>query len=546
MNLYRKQATILVNLFSSDEPINGVLLSQRSNVSLKTLKKEIDEINEGFYDKGFAIVSRTGLGYEIEVHEPVIFNEFKNETKAMFYRNEFFRNSQADMIHYIIRQVLVKDNTYINQIANDCFCSISTVNRCMQSVRVRIQDYGLKLENHTNSGMRAEGNEWLFRLALVNEYKIYHDFKSSSSYRHEESFEKEFIGNHELRNMLEQKAEEVLHEYSYIIPFDAVRKLVYLCILTITRRKYSSALHEDFKDYPEIECMTETDIVKTIFSSLPDSKSTVYDDEEIRSIAVFLKANQVIYYTQFAEMRSYREISDLVNGFFKYAKDRINFEGMDMTEVKKDLACNLASMEIKSKYDIHGSHADTNHFLNDGLISLDCCAILYLYLKNNASFTVQKRDALNFYYIFSRAASIRNESKIKKVLIVSRYGFYYSKNLANICGRIDTQDQLYFIPCEFLDIRNYDLNEIYAIATDIDEIRHTIKSKPIYMIHYYREKKQLYSMIHSLMNSKEEFMAEIFHKEDLIYLDGAMNLEEIVKYLSDTLLTDQKKTLFSR
>ena len=138
MNLYRKQATILVNLFSSDEPINGVLLSQRSNVSLKTLKKEIDEINEGFSDKGFAIVSRTGLGYEIEVHEPVIFNEFKNETKAMFYRNEFFRNSQADMIHYIIRQVLVKDNTYINQIANDCFCSISTVNRCMIPSTVKI------------------------------------------------------------------------------------------------------------------------------------------------------------------------------------------------------------------------------------------------------------------------------------------------------------------------------------------------------------------------------------------------------------------------
>ena len=55
MGLYNDQAAILAYLFNSREPVQGSLISTKLNISLKTLKKEIDYLDEICRDNGIII-----------------------------------------------------------------------------------------------------------------------------------------------------------------------------------------------------------------------------------------------------------------------------------------------------------------------------------------------------------------------------------------------------------------------------------------------------------------------------------------------------------
>ena len=114
--LFRQQAAILVAMFNTSETVNGSVLSQNGRFSVKTLKREIAEINLNFASaNGFFIESITGVGYRLVIKDAVKYQAFKEQITAKYYRYEYFRNSQADMVHYMLRRFLTEINSLIKE-----------------------------------------------------------------------------------------------------------------------------------------------------------------------------------------------------------------------------------------------------------------------------------------------------------------------------------------------------------------------------------------------------------------------------------------------
>lgn len=81
MGLYHDQATILIQLFHSNQPLGGDLLCQKIGIGLRTLKKEIDLINDICMQNGCSIRSKMGEGYFLEVSDPAAFEMFRDDVK---------------------------------------------------------------------------------------------------------------------------------------------------------------------------------------------------------------------------------------------------------------------------------------------------------------------------------------------------------------------------------------------------------------------------------------------------------------------------------
>jgi biotin operon repressor len=538
MSLFRKQAQILVTLFRTKGPVSGEQLAHNGGFSQKTLKKEIDEINaSAAAENGFVILSKAGMGYEIEVSDPKRFHSFREQTIAGFYRFEFFRNSQADMVHYILRRLLTEDGVFLTQIAEDCYCSTSTVNRCMKAVRQRLDVYHLKIVNHTNSGLFIEGREWDIRLALVSEYQIYSTYRIEGPYAGPEKIDRLFLSGGEYRAMITGTVRRVLTEKNYYLPFEGVRKFVNLVILTFTRRRYKEGLWESEPQFRRNSYDEEAAVITRIFQSLPDANSLDVSEVEVLSLCSFLKAARLIRPADFEKRDDRNELAGDGEEFIRYLKSQYMIGEDDLAEFRPDFFCHLAMLKERLANDLHYSHTDVRPAMYDGLAGYDMCVELYWFLRDKG-IGLTPYDAMSFYYLFTYILSSSQQSHPLRVLLISRYGYYYAKNLAEHCSRVAVQPKVEFVPAEYLMIEKLDLREYAAIATDIDEIRKNYSRYPTVQIFYFRYIPAILNMVQEIVLPRSFFCEKIFRPQDLLYI-SAETINDVYAYLEEQLLKEE-------
>ena len=69
MELFNNQVSVLNVLFNHETPVNANIIASMINTSLKTVKKEIDDLNLICQDYGCEIISYPGSGYQMSHHK---------------------------------------------------------------------------------------------------------------------------------------------------------------------------------------------------------------------------------------------------------------------------------------------------------------------------------------------------------------------------------------------------------------------------------------------------------------------------------------------
>ncbi len=537
MELFRRQVVILITLFNAKEPVSGVVLSQKSGLSLNTLKKEIDEVNHSCEPYGFEILSKTGSGYEISIHDDTKFYAFRRKIQSRYYRNLFFRDSQTDRVHFIVRHMLSHDSLFVDDIADECFCSVSTINRDMRAVKLRLERRGLKLVNHTNRGMKVEGSEWNIRLALIDEYHIYRDFETTYDVP-EDAFERLFLTDTTAREHIAESVRGTLEQYHYQVSYNTIADLENLFVVTVTRQKLAGGL-KDYEDrFMRPGTEIETEIIRQIQARVSLIQQVSLSSLEIASLASYLHACRVMTHARLGYDPEKEQAYAYADGFLAYLESEMDLMEVDLRGLREDLACNLLTLKRKGDLNIHTSYSDVANFHRDGLISLDYCALLYLWLKDHTDIICSERDILTVYYVFSYFSKARDFHLRKRVLVVSRYGIYAARTLAYQFQKrtASSSNQIEYIPCEYLNIRHFDLGEIDCIATDIEELQNEFPEMPIVPVHFYRTAGQINDVARRMVIPREVFRREVFSPDDLIYTDKVRNEKELEQLIREKIL----------
>ena len=538
MGLYHDQAQILLNIYNSSEPLGGDLICQRMGIGLKTLKKEIDIINDNCSKYGGVIRSKMGEGYYLDIEDAEAFDIFIDDIKRKFYSNLFFRGGQSERMHLILRQFLSGASLSIDDLAELCLCSESTVNRDMKLVRKRLGEYHLSLVKDKKYGLKIEGSEWHIRLALITEYVFYNGFETVQHFGVETNINEMFLHKGIYADMLIDRMHLAFSLCDYHVPYYTYDNMANMIILTLTRKKYSNALDQDLEWFLKADVEKEKVVIAKIFENMPVLSGFELSEAELLALSIFLKSHRVIKYRDFLELEGHEEMEELVDGFIAYMEGIYDTNHLDTGILRKDLCCELTRLNWKEDYEIITLRQRINNFTRDGLLGLDFCTLLYLYLKEQKGQDPLGNNIALFYYIFTqfnRHCMLNNKVRI---LVVSRLGFYSARSLAgNIRTKVN-RPQIEFQPIEYYELDNINMSEVDGIMTDIDSMKEEYYYKPVYFIRYFRNQSEIDQLTKEVLNRKYG-VEKLFTPEDIYYMEDPKDYAEVEEFIFANVLSEK-------
>ncbi len=544
MKIFRDQAAILVILFNTTRYISGAVLADYSRIGIKTLKKDVDYLNDICKDNGCEIISKVGIGYQLDIYDKKLYYEFRNEIERKYYSFYFYCNAQSERIHYIIRQLLIKGGINIQYLMDKCNYSESTIRRDLSALKKKVENYQLTFINKTNKGMYLIGDEWNIRLLLVNENYIYNNF-DKVYFLDKEAIDDVFMNHHGFREMVYFKLYKALQESNYYVSYESLTNIGDMVLVTLKRKKNSRKL-KDNPVFKNVDLEEEKRIVLSLFNSIEGEGDSALDNTELNYLAAYLKGYKVFRYYEFEKLAISNNVSNIVNGFLDYLNAYYDISSYDMTVLRKDLCCEIASMLIRTGFGVHINPKLISQFKQDGLLNLDLCSLLYRYLRENTTIDCNPNDTAMLYYSFSLFAKERGKNHRIKIMVVSKNGYFVSRTMAyQFETLIGAGYSIEFIPVEYLRIKEEEIRDIAGFITDVDCLKQQFPTFPVVDSHFLRRKSEIRKAVNEIIYNSVLNKDNIFTGKDIYYVDSFNNIKDIEKYIREHILkADEDKDLF--
>ena len=143
-------------------------LANKINFSSKTVRKDIQELNNLIFEKGAFIESKSGVGFKFVISDKTKFSKFiQDEWPKYAIKNSF--SSQEYRVNYIILHLLKSSNyTKSEQFLDTLFISRSLLNQDLKLVREILAENRIEIISKPHHGMKIKACEIDIRYFLVN------------------------------------------------------------------------------------------------------------------------------------------------------------------------------------------------------------------------------------------------------------------------------------------------------------------------------------------------------------------------------------------
>ncbi|WP_042222128.1 BglG family transcription antiterminator [Oceanobacillus manasiensis] len=154
---------ILQLLLSSKQAITSKEISLELQVSSKTARNDLKDLQPLLIDNNIKLVSIRGKGYELLPSD--------KEKVALLLEQQALQSSPIepeDRVHFLMEKLLMQ-TTYIKleDMAEELFVSRSSLQGDLRQVREILHDYHLALEQKPNYGIKVVGDEMQIRFCIA-------------------------------------------------------------------------------------------------------------------------------------------------------------------------------------------------------------------------------------------------------------------------------------------------------------------------------------------------------------------------------------------
>jgi len=164
----------ILSILEQKHSVSLETLTEKLNVSSKTIKNEIKKLNDQLDNSAFVDIKHG-------VYKIYIFDRFKFErVKQEIYSQRDFLNSPQRRMAFIVYKLINSEKSYlIDDLAYEMNVARTTIINDMKKIKEILSDYNLSIIGRPNNGIILEGNELDIRnFILENIYEItYEDFK---------------------------------------------------------------------------------------------------------------------------------------------------------------------------------------------------------------------------------------------------------------------------------------------------------------------------------------------------------------------------------
>ncbi len=466
--LTNRSLAILQNLIKNGGNGNIKILAEQNGISERSVRYDIDNINEYLNDKGLSGIEKLSKG-NLKIDKTSKIEEY-------LYKNyKQYLLVPEDRVTYILIEILFNGLINLNKISQELDISRSTVKIDLKNVKEILERYSLELRLKHRTGLVLLGEEDKIRklklkilMKYFRQYEIYK--KGEAAYSLKDIFIIEeldrYIGDISIENIkvfidyIQKLINKIISDEAY----DIITSYLIISIFRIRKEKFLDKVqNENFlKNTQEYNTITRG------MGILEANYGVNLSELEVLKITDYFLGSHT-YNFDYSYYENWVEVEILVKKLIEkfdqkidvdISKDNILLDGL-INHIKPTL------YRIKNSIELQNSIYDEvfDSYPNLFNITSEVIGELEEFIDGKLS-----KDEIAFLVIHFKAAIDRNKHKIKdvkKVLIVCGLGYGSSKLLAQQIKETYTIDIVDIIPNHFLE-KYLNNPEIDLIITTLD------------------------------------------------------------------------------
>lgn len=156
---------ILNILLSTKEPVVINSIAKKLNVSNKTIRNNLNDIEEIVCNSGLKLIKTPGVGILLDGSDDIKLR-FIDQIKDRIGKNVEPYSPEARKKYILKRLFMSYENITMQQVADELYVSRVTIYKDLEDVEKWLNDYNLKLLRKTNYGIEVVGQEESLRNAI--------------------------------------------------------------------------------------------------------------------------------------------------------------------------------------------------------------------------------------------------------------------------------------------------------------------------------------------------------------------------------------------
>lgn len=291
---------ILLAFIHNNIPLTSEQLSVTANVSTRTIKKDIVELNEYLKSFNIEILSKPGVGYSININNDFLYNQLLLEMKRRDIQTaQMIPKYRYERVNYIIKKLLTVDYYItLEDLIDEMYISRSTLTADFKEVREIFKDYNLELVSKPNYGIILVGDEISMRLC-ISEY-FFHTDISTGYFAADNAM---FVSNTNQNEItfVKQLLVEITEKYNIHMSDLSIQNFVVHILIAIRRWKFYNYVKIDQKTLDE-----QRNLKSKEFAAAKELKSSIEEKMEI-----LLPDDEVIYFSMHLKSKHINELDEI-------------------------------------------------------------------------------------------------------------------------------------------------------------------------------------------------------------------------------------------
>lgn len=275
---------ILQELLAAKSPITSDFLAKKLQVSSRTVRNDMKELESILSVNGASIISVRGTGYELVIQEDSKFRSYLQDLVQT--KTGYSLSSSEERISYLLRRLLLTDQFLkLDMLAEEMYVSKSTIQNDLKDVKKALQKYDVIIETRPNYGIRVKGDELKLRFCM-SEYLF-------APSRDPISEKVSFLDKEEFQIIRKVVLEQIKQNHIRLSDIGLNNLLIHIAIACVRIRNgnYVSILSTELKDIMD---ESEYEVAKKIVKQLEESLDVRFPPDEIGYITIHFIGNKVI------------------------------------------------------------------------------------------------------------------------------------------------------------------------------------------------------------------------------------------------------------
>jgi lichenan operon transcriptional antiterminator len=513
---------LLLKEFLDKEYHTAQELAKKIEVSEKTIRIRVKELNDYLNYYGAVIKSKPKLGYRLEISEENKFMTFLQENEE---EKEIIPTTSAERVPYILAFLLNRDEYIkLDDLCEFLYVSRNTLTADLRKVEYILNIYHLSLSRKPNYGIIVEGKEFDKRICIANSLVKRNGFIKNDSKKYQEL---QAIGDIVMQVVNQNKLR--ISEIS----LESLITHIYIAIGRM-RRNYSVSIdNEKVQSLVREEAIIAT---KEIVTLIKENMQVSFGESEISYLALHIGAKlSSNSYTKYGpNVIISGEIDELTLKMLDIVYKGFKIDFRNNLELRMSLNQHMVPFDIRMQYDIPLKNPLLQEIKKEYAFAYTIAATASIILREHYNVNIPEDEIGYFAMIFALALE-KQDKKIEKknILIVCASGkgttqlFIYKYKQA--FGKYI--NQIFECTVYELDTFDFEKNDIHYVFTTIPI--NTQVPVPVFEVNLFLEHKDIALYSEMFEMGSNEFLHK-YYKNYLFLTDiEATSKEVIIKTLCE-------------